>query len=199
MRVHALIPVKGLADAKSRLMPLLTEDARATLMIEMLRHVVEAARESAVLARITVVSPDPAVLELATTWEVAALRQRTVGLNPGLDEARADAIARSAEAILVLHADLPRLRPDEITAMVHALASPPAVVIAPDHTQSGTNALLIAPPGALPFHFGPGSLALHIAAAERNDLIFAIARAPGMAGDVDTPHDLREFVGNRRG
>lgn len=197
MFVHALIPVKGLASAKSRLTPPFSNDERAALTLAMLRHVVAAAQSSGVLARITVVSPDTAVLDVAEALGVVALRQRTVGLNPALDEARADALLHGADAVLALHADLPRLDPADIVAMVALLPPPPAAVLAPDYTGTGTNALLIAPPDALPFLFGPDSFARHRAAVEQWNLSAAIASAPGIAGDVDTPEDVRERVGSR--
>jgi 2-phospho-L-lactate guanylyltransferase len=198
VRIHALIPVKGLASAKSRLTPPFSNDERAALTLAMLRHVVTAAQSSGVLARITVISPDTAVLDVAEGIGVVALRQRTVGLNPALDEARADAILHGAEAVLALHADLPRLDPADIVAMVARLPVPPAVVLAPDYTGSGTNALLIAPPDAFPFLFGPDSFARHLAAVQRLNLSYAVASAPGIAGDVDTPDDVRERVGSSR-
>lgn len=198
MRIHALIPVKELANAKSRLTPPFSGDERAALMLEMLGHVIAAAQASGELAHITVVSPDTAVLDFAAVRGVATLRQYTTGLNPALDEARADALAHGAEAVLALHADLPRLDPADIAAMVCLLPLLPAAVLAPDHTGSGTNALLLAPPDALPFLFGPDSFARHVAAAERINLSYAVARAPGVAGDVDTPDDVRERVGSSR-
>ncbi len=194
VRIHALIPVKELANAKSRLMPPFSNDERAMLTLEMLRHVVAAAQASDEFDRITVVSPDTAVLDVAEALGVSVLRQQTTGLNPALDEARADARLHGAEAALVLHADLPRLTAAEITAMVGLLPVSPAVVIAPDYTGSGTNALLIAPPDAISFHFGPGSFRRHIAAAEQRGLPYRIAHASGIAGDVDTPDDVRERV-----
>ncbi len=198
MRIHALIPVKELANAKSRLTPPFSEDARAALTLAMLRHVVATAQASGAFARITVVSPDTAVLDYAEALGVAALRQRTIGLNPALDEAREDACLRGAEAVLALHADLPRLDPADIAMMVALLPPPPAAVLAPDYTGSGTNALLLVPPNALPFLFGPDSFARHIAALERQTLPYAVASASGIAGDVDTPDDVRERVGSRQ-
>lgn len=198
MRIHALIPVKDLAHTKSRLTPPFTGSERAALTLDMLRHVIVAARESGMLERITVISPDPAVLALAREEGASALPQRTTGLNPALDEARADAIARRAEAVLILAADLPHLQPGEIVGLMAALPPPPAAVIAPDYTGCGTNALLVAPPDALPFLFGVGSFALHVAAAAARGVSYAIVRAPGIAGDVDTPDDVRERVGGTK-
>jgi 2-phospho-L-lactate guanylyltransferase len=194
MRIHALIPVKELVNAKSRLTPPFSGHERAALMVEMLGNVIAAAQASDEFARITVVSPDATVLDFAEAHGVATLRQYTVGLNPALDEARIDALAHGAEAILALHADLPDLHPADLAHIVRLLPPSPAAVLAPDHTGSGTNALLIAPPDALPFLFGPDSFARHIAAAERLNLAYAVAHAPGIAGDVDTPDDVRERV-----
>ena len=194
MRVHALIPVKELAQAKSRLTPPFTGDERAALVLAMLYHVILAAQECDLLARIIVISPDPTVLDHATAWGVATLRQRTIGLNAALDEARADAVAHGADAVLALHADLPHARPDEIARMIALLPSPPAAVIAPDYTGTGTNALLVAPPDSLPFHFGTASFAAHVAAAEQRGLRYVVAHLPGIAGDVDTPEDARTLA-----
>ncbi len=198
MRIHALIPVKHLHAAKSRLTPPFSIDERAALTIDMLMRVLAVCRASRRFARITVVSPDETVLMIAEEMGAAPLRQESVGLNPALEEGRADALARGAEAILVLHADLPRLTADEIGAMIDLLPAPPASVLAPDERGTGTNALLLAPPDALPFRFGAGSLALHRAAAETRGVPYAIARAPGIAGDLDTPDDVLRLVGGRR-
>lgn len=194
MRIHALIPVKELAQAKSRLTPPFNADERAALVLEMLHHVIVAAQGCESLARITVVSPDAAVLDHAAAWGVATLRQHTTGLNAALDEAREDAAALGADAVLALHADLPHARPDELAQMIELLPAPPAAVIAPDYTGTGTNALLVAPPDALPFHFGPGSFAAHVAEAEQRGLRYAVAHLPGIAGDVDTPTDAQALA-----
>jgi 2-phospho-L-lactate/phosphoenolpyruvate guanylyltransferase len=194
VRIHALIPVKDLNTTKSRLTPPFSIDERAALTIDMLMRVLAVCHASRRFARITVISPDDTVLMIAEEMGAAPLRQESTGLNPALEEGRADALARGADAILVLHADLPRLTADEIGAMLDLLPTPPAAVLAPDDTGTGTNALLLAPPDALPFHFGAGSFALHRAAAEARSLPHAVARAPGIAGDIDTPDDVRRLV-----
>lgn len=198
MQIHALIPVKGLAAGKSRLTPPYTAEARAALIRAMLARVVAAARESGRLARVTVISPDREMLAFAASCGAAVLVQRSAGLNPALDEGRADAVARGADAVLALHADLPRLTGAEIAALCARLPAPPAAVLAPDQSGTGTNALLLAPPDALPFHFGAGSFARHRAAAEARGLSYAIARTPGIAEDVDTPDDVARFVAGSR-
>jgi 2-phospho-L-lactate guanylyltransferase len=67
------------------------------------------------------------------------------------------------------------------------------VVLAPDRAGAGTNALLVRPPQALPFAFGPQSCARHVDLARERDLEVMFYRAPGTAFDVDRPEDLAEL------
>jgi 2-phospho-L-lactate guanylyltransferase len=198
VRIHALIPVKDLAATKSRLTPPFTLDQRAALTLDMLMRVLAVCTALRRFERITVVSPDETVLMVAEEMGAAPLRQRSTGLNPALEEAREDAMMRGADAILILHADLPRLAAAELGIMLDLLPAAPGAVLAPDDTGTGTNALLLAPPDALPFHFGTGSFALHRAAADAAGVPYVIAHASGIAGDVDTPDDARRLVGGRR-
>lgn len=190
MRIIALVPVKDLARAKSRLTPPFTADERAAFVLDTLTHVLGAIAASGVVARTLVVSPDETVRMRAEALGATPLFDTVGELNAALDLARVVAVTDGADAVLVVHADLPRLLPAEITAMVAALPIPPAVVLASDYTGTGTNALLVAPPHALPFQFGTGSFARHRADAAARSLPYAVYRAEGIAGDVDTPDDM---------
>jgi 2-phospho-L-lactate guanylyltransferase len=68
----------------------------------------------------------------------------------------------------------------------------PIVVVAPCRHGTGTNALLIQPPGLIPFAFGPGSFAAHCAAARAAGVEPVIYRSATIALDLDTPEDLEE-------
>jgi 2-phospho-L-lactate guanylyltransferase len=63
-------------------------------------------------------------------------------------------------------------------------------VIVPDRHGTGTNALVIAPPGAFEPSFGPGSYERHVAAAKRTGVVYRPVELPSLALDVDTPDDL---------
>jgi 2-phospho-L-lactate guanylyltransferase len=73
--------------------------------------------------------------------------------------------------------------------MIAAATPPRAIVVAPDERDQGTNALLLSPPDIVPFAFGAGSFAAHVAAARRCCVAPAIVRRPGLAFDVDTAED----------
>jgi len=198
MRIVALVPVKDLAHAKSRLTPPYTLDERAAFVRDTLAHVLWAITASGVVARTLVVSPDATVWEQAVALGATAVPDTAGELNRALDLARAAALADGADAVLVVHADLPRLLPTEIAAMVAMLPVSPAAVLAPDHTGTGTNALLLAPPDALPFRFGAGSLAHHRAEAAARSLPYATYHAVGIAGDVDSPDDMVVAISGRQ-
>jgi 2-phospho-L-lactate guanylyltransferase len=190
----AIVPVKRLAAAKSRLDGALDPGERAALVVGMLRSVLGALAASGAVATRLVVSPDPVVLAVARAAGAATLPQAGDGLNEALEAARA-ATAPGAP-LLIAPADLPLLRPEEVADLL-ALADRAAVTIAPDREERGTNALVLAAGAALPFRFGPESFARHRAAAAAAGLTARVYRSPGTALDLDTPADLDEL--RRRG
>jgi 2-phospho-L-lactate guanylyltransferase len=137
-----------------------------------------------------VISSDARALAVARELGAEPLVERGQGLNHALYLGRRWAMERAcAEVLLVILSDLPWLASADLEALL-ALASRASVVIAPSK-DGGTNALLLRPPHAIPFRFGPDSAARHAAAAQERGLPVALARSPGLAFDVDTPDDVR--------
>jgi 2-phospho-L-lactate guanylyltransferase len=197
----AVVPVKALAEAKSRLAPRLSPAARADLVLTMLDRVLAAVQASGQVGRCVVVSPDPAVRERAARAgatpldEAPAIGEVPVTRhNAALGRARALALAWRPGALLVLAADLPFLTVANLQALAALGARDGTVVLAPDRAGTGTNALLLRPPGALPFCFGPDSYATHRQAAEERGLAVQLYRAPGTAFDLDQPADLDQWL-----
>jgi len=121
------------------------------------------------------------------------------GLNAALDVGREiaweDSAVDPAEdgpvRLLVAHADLPALTPDDVRAV---LAQDAPVVVASDRLGSGTNLLALAPgTGEFRFRFGPDSRAAHVAEAERLGLPAVVVQRPGTAVDLDTVDDWGEL------
>lgn len=189
----AVIPVKPRHAAKSRLSQALDERARAALSDRLLGRVLEAVRRAGIDA--IVVSRDAVVRNAAATAAAYAVDEPMAGgLNAALDAGRAAAIELGATALLVLPGDLPDVTPEDVRALMAALPAAPSVVIAPDEAGSGTNALLLSPPDAIPFCFGAGSFALHHAAAHAAGIEPVVVRRPGLAFDVDTPDHLNRLA-----
>lgn len=103
---------------------------------------------------------------------------------PGLNRAVAAALARLDAPVLIVHADLPRLSPDDIDEVLGTAGD---VVVARSR-DGGTNGLLlrrkIAP------SFGPGSAAAHAGDARAAGLRATVIDVPGFALDVDDERGL---------
>lgn len=184
--------MKDLERAKSRLGAALGLEERACLSLEMLERVLAAVVEVGGLAPL-VVSRDPRALALAEKVGGEALLDRWEGLNPALEGASRWCQKRGAGCLLVLPADLPLLKGEDIAAMMDLRPHPPSVVVAPCRRQEGTNALLMRPPGLIPFAFGPGSFHAHLALAVQQGASVRVYRSPTIALDVDTEEDLGVF------
>ena len=118
MRTRFIIPHRGLEAAKTRLAPVLTDEERATLGATLLRHVLRAALAAATLDDdVMVISPSAGLAEIVGPLGATLVIQRGMGLNSGLEEARAAAAGARVDTLVVLHGDLPNLRPSDIAAL----------------------------------------------------------------------------------
>jgi 2-phospho-L-lactate guanylyltransferase len=187
--IYSIIPVKPLARAKQRLESMLTASERQALVAAMLDDVLATLRAAPVIDRIGVISRDPTVLALAAGRGAEPLHDEADDLNGALAQAARHAVASGATAMLVLPADVPLVTPAEIAALVAALNGHPGAVLAPAR-DGGTNALLASPPDVLPFQFGPGSLARHLAAAQARQVMARVVYLPGLELDIDRPADV---------
>ena len=198
MSVFAVVPVKDLWGTKSRLKPVLNPGARAGLTVYMMGRVI-AALIGAGIEHVCVVSPDRIVLSQARDRGATPLPQQSRGLNPALEEGRRRAMEEGATSLLVLPADLPLIVPDDVRALLEEPGDEtpsPSVVISPDGARSGTNALLLTPPDAIPFAFGPGSFEAHLASARERGIVVRVRELSHLAFDLDTVDDLARFRGN---
>jgi 2-phospho-L-lactate guanylyltransferase len=67
------------------------------------------------------------------------------------------------------------------------------VAVVPDRHETGTNALLMAPPDAIGPAFGEDSCERHLDRAERAGWNAAREQLDSLALDIDTPGDLAEL------
>ncbi|MET7767671.1 2-phospho-L-lactate guanylyltransferase [Nocardia sp. NPDC005366] len=190
--VHAVIAVKNLDLAKSRLADRLRPEYRARLVLAMFTDTVTAALAVPAIRSVTVVTPDPTVADLARGLGAHVHPEpRISDLNAALDDAAA-ALRRGHGPVelLALQADLPAVRPEELCEMLAAAAAGRRSIVV-DHAGTGTAALYAAGPAvALDPRFGPGSARAHIASGA-TDLA---GEWPGLRLDVDTAADLDRAV-----
>ncbi|WP_063065018.1 2-phospho-L-lactate guanylyltransferase [Nocardia violaceofusca] len=214
--VHAVIAVKHLDRAKSRLADRLPAGERSRLVLAMLSDTV-AATLAAGLGSVTVVTPDQRVATVvrelgaavhpdpSTTPSADAAQPHSDsdGLNTALASAAAAVRERhGAVDLLALQADLPAVHADELRAMLAAAPGTGRSVIV-DHTGRGTAALLVRAAGhthaadslapsaagdaaALLPRFGADSARRH----RESGAVELGGHWPGLRLDVDTAEDL---------
>lgn len=190
--VRIIVPHRGLAAAKTRLAPVLDAADREALAGRLLARVLSVVRRAC--ADVVVITPDESVRSIAEEAGARMTVQRGMGLNEGLEQARAEAEREGIDLLGVLHGDLPNLVPDDVAALLESVPSGGGVAIAPDRAGTGTNGLAQSPVDAVPFRFGAGSFALHRDAAISVGLRLAIVERPGLAFDLDTPADLARWL-----
>jgi 2-phospho-L-lactate guanylyltransferase len=194
--IRAIVPQKSLAAAKSRLGDVLSVSARTALSRELLKRVLAVLGASRGIEEIVVMTPDPAVGAFAAACGVRAVPDFAPGLNESLAEVFRS-LSGGSRGMLVIAADLPLLRPADISAAL-AAGEQGALIIAPSKDAVGTNALLFPPAATFRPAFGPGSLAAHRRRAGELGLQIVEVRRPGLAFDLDTPAELVALGVSRR-
>lgn len=190
-----LIPAKRAILAKSRLSPVLDNDARAVLARLLLARLLTVVSPMQGVEGVVVVSADAGLRAIAQMFGAHSLPDPVPSLNPSLEAGRQVALARGADALLVLPTDLPGLDRAALTLLVEAASEPgPRVVLARDRHGQGTNALFLRPATAIPFGFGQGSAARHRRLAQRAGLPVTEVSHPALAFDLDVPDDWQVLV-----
>jgi 2-phospho-L-lactate/phosphoenolpyruvate guanylyltransferase len=197
-RTWALVPIRGLETAKTRLGEDLDAEERLELVTGLLTRTLAAARDAARIAGTVVVTMDPAAAGLARDHRAIGLVERAPGLNQAILAARSVAAARGARAVVVVPADLPAISSIAIDSLVESAAlaagggdgaGSGVVALVPDRHGTGTNALLVSPPALVDPSFGADSFARHRAAAEAAGAIIVELDGP-LSLDLDTGADL---------
>jgi 2-phospho-L-lactate guanylyltransferase len=202
-----LLPVKVLARAKSRL-AVLAGERRRELALALAADTVTAAVACQDVARVVVITSDPVAgpllaalgtviipdepldLKAAPAAPGAAALGVQEALNAALRHGAGEAARRwPGTALAALTADLPALRPAELSAALRrAGAAEGAASFVPDAARVGTTLYAVPPGGEFCPLFGGASRARHAASGAAE---LAGDDLAGLRRDVDTPDDLR--------
>lgn len=190
MRWLAVLPIKPLPAAKTRLRGVVPDAAHPELVVAMALDTVAAALGSDSITGVLVVCDDRAVREALTELGAQVVPDEP---DAGLNAALAFAAARTTGAVAALTADLPALRVAELTAALRSAAEVSTRGYVPD--AGGTGTVMLTAPGGVPLQprFGPGSAAAHRASGAV-DLRVAGVDWPTLRRDVDTADDLTAAV-----
>lgn len=194
MSVWAIIPVKPLNRAKSRLSQVLTPEQRQQLAETMLRHVLDVIRSTPQIMGTLVISRDTKALAIAREYGAHTVQESgQPELNTALMRAT-QVIARwKAGAILILPADLPLIASEDIAMMTEMGQKDYSVVISTDQHEDGTNAMFIRPPGLIEYAYGTGSYKRHVELAREAGAEVKVYHSERLSLDIDVPADLQSY------
>jgi 2-phospho-L-lactate guanylyltransferase len=194
----AVVPFKDLDSAKERLSGRLGVAERRALVLAMLDDVLGALSRVPGLSGLVVVTREPEVVNRSARFGAEILEEPVnEGHTAAVHRAISELERRGEAAMLCVSGDLPAITPVEMAAMLRALGPPPSVVLAPSRDGRGTNAVAVAPPGALPLRFGEPSFPAHLARARELGLRTEVLELAGTGLDLDTPDDLDFFLRTR--
>ncbi|AVO37938.1 2-phospho-L-lactate guanylyltransferase [Pukyongiella litopenaei] len=194
-----VVPMKDPSASKTRLGPGLTQAQRQTLARLLFRRTIDVLRQARTL-------PDAPRFDLAivtSSIEIADIAERmgaTViaegardGLSRAVETAARWAGNRSYASLCVIPADLAAPDPADLVRLLCCGRNRTRAVICPA-TDLGTNALLVSPPTAIPFLYGPNSAIRHLRAAERAGLNPVLLRLDSLQFDIDTAASLERAM-----
>src|SRR5580658_5759310 len=117
----AIVPAKSLLRGKSRLRPVLGDDERARFACLLLEHLLDTLH-ACELDGVLVATDGDDVAAVAVSRGAHVLRDREEGTLSGVvDRALAHVTSRGAELAVVLMADLPRIEPGDVGALIEGL------------------------------------------------------------------------------
>jgi 2-phospho-L-lactate/phosphoenolpyruvate guanylyltransferase len=192
MLTAAILPVKRFSRAKQRLGASVADPLRSDLARAMVGDVLSALRDCAAIERTIVVTSEEGVAAAASyqgaiVVEDAAEQGQSAAVARGIERA----VAEGFERVLCIPGDCPALDPVEVAALLEVEpGGAREVVIVPDRHGTGTNGLLLTPPGAIPPSFGPGSCERHRRLAQAAGAVCRVERLPSLLLDIDTGEDL---------
>ena len=174
----AIVPVKGLDGAKSRLAPRLSAAERERLVLDMLDRVLSACAQADAIGGTLLVTPAPGLARDG----VEVLLDAGTGHADALALALAD--PRAAGGALVVMGDCPLVTAESLDALAH-VARPIALAPARD---GGFNALALRAVNGFRPRFGVPAQTT-VAEARAAGLEPVVMDDPALALDIDRPED----------
>jgi 2-phospho-L-lactate guanylyltransferase len=187
-----VLPVKPIAEAKTRLGPLFDAPARSEIARALLEDAL-ALCVSAGFLEWWVISRDPDVLALARRQGLNAIEERGTGLNEAITQAVGVVTGAGATSMTVIPADVPLAWAGDLQDLLDTGATSDTVVV-PAAGGGGTNALYLEPPDLIAPRFGPASLQAYLSATEDAGLRCSLLALPRLALDIDTVADVDAYL-----
>ena len=191
LRFVAVVPMKPLAESKTRLHPHLTRCRRAALSLSMLNWVLGVLK-SFTNVETMVVGGDCRVGDAARRAGACWVDDIRLDLNEAVEYGFSRARKASLPAFFI-PGDLPLLSPEDVEDALRTSEGGTKLTICPAH-DDGTNGLII--PSDLVFapRLGHKSFKRHVEEASELGVNIKLFSSPGFESDLDTTDDLRRCI-----
>lgn len=183
MKTFAIVPVKELGNAKSRLQGCLAPSMRGQLILAMLKDVLHALKGISVI----VISPED-IEELLPSDVIFHIQTSGKGLNNAVEEANEVAMSLGAEATLFVPADMPLITSADVEEVLEQGMSHPVVIT--HAMDGGTGILYRSPPNVMRSRFTKNSFYDHLEEAHLQGLDILVHSSSHLSFDIDTQEDL---------
>ncbi|HIQ29397.1 MAG TPA: 2-phospho-L-lactate guanylyltransferase [Candidatus Caldiarchaeum subterraneum] len=136
MKTWAVIPLKRLDNAKTRLSTILTAEERRNLMLKLFSHVLETCVNGNL--RCIVVAENPEIEKYTLKLDQHFILDSSGDLNEAVAKGLEYAEHKRFEGCLIVFADLPFLTVDDVNTIIRLLDFS-NIVLCPDLSLEGTN------------------------------------------------------------
>ena len=192
----AILPLKPIAEANTRLSPVLSPRQRHQLYEMMLIDVLSALSGiSSIGGILGITNCSVAKRHLRSAGAEILVDQDDVGLNDAIAQGLKELERRGVTGAFTIPGDIPAVTSDEITGVINSIQTFGSVTIVPSHDGHGTNGLAMSPLTLLSPQFGHSSKHAHIILARKMNLRLQVMPLSGYGFDIDTPADLRWMAG----
>lgn len=193
MITFAIVPVKELDKAKSRLSEHLKPEIRKGLLLAMLGDVLGALKFLPTI----VISPKDMMSYLKDSGTFFLLQEGSRDLDTAVKQANAFAVEKGAGATLFVPADMPLITKKEIDDVLR-IGTKHKVVIT-QARDGGTGILYRRPPDVMESRFSNHSFRDHRTESEKRGLNMYVHESFPLSLDIDTVDDVSHFMEHGKG
>jgi len=199
MKPLLVIPVKRFEAAKSRLSSILRPSEKQKLIEAMLLDVLNAVNEAKTEFDVAVIAQNVDEVqrtldEINISKTLWLLEDKENTLNTSIASVAKGAAKIFYSCVLVIHDDLPLLKPKDIDYILNITKQKArCVILAPSRTK-GTNLLLLKPPDVLTPNYGPNSFEKHKSQAIKEGIEVIEYTSETTDLDIDDVSDLCMFL-----
>jgi 2-phospho-L-lactate/phosphoenolpyruvate guanylyltransferase len=194
MKIAAVIPMKSLHSAKSRLSNILNAKQRKNLAMYLLDATIKELKKSSFISEIVIVSNDEAVKNYSCINSLKFIKDSNEGVNKAVNLADKYCIDNTINANIVIPQDLPFISAKEIDKIcIISTKYQKCIIICPSKRFDGTNILFRKPPGVIKTHYDDNSYMNHLKEASKFKIPIECLDIVKLRFDLDTKEDLLEL------